>query len=393
MSATTGQPEPGWTSTVLIAVSLIAGFVAGLIVLPLIWALVLGGLLGIAGVVLLRRPAWRTGSLLVASVLLAFSGAEAMFGVLAPPPVNRDVRKANTPSDWTVSDPSMGYRPRPGTTVDVVATYGDELVYRRTYTIDATGARLTPGSRDSGPTYLFIGDSYMFGEGLADNETLPSRFATRLRAGAHVVNLGVLGHSPGHLVRAMETGVYDRYVAGKVAAVVTWISPLQLPRLTGDGGWLGTSPRYTLDAACAGGLRHTGTFHAHRLTDPLAGLSYLGRTYLASYARAANAGLERERAALSIALMTRLRDLARERYNAPVVVVYDWLDREEEGHNDLVYVPTLRAISRLGMEMISVRKITGQGPGRADYVIPRDGHPNARLADLLADQLARLLDR
>jgi hypothetical protein len=347
---------------------------------------VLGGVLALSGVVLFARPAWRNASLLVASLLLGFAGVEAAFGILAPPPVNREVAKTHTPSHWTVDDPIVGYRPRANTSVEALARYDDEVVYRALYTIEHSGARATPGSRDVGPTYLFIGDSFVFGEGSADAETLPAQFARGLKTGAHVVNLGAPGYAPSHLVRAIESGLYDPYVVGKVAAVITWIIPQQLPRLTGDGGWLGSSPRFVFDEH--GRLQHTGTFYDHWLGDPLAGATYLVRTCFAAAARAAAPGLLREQAKLYFALIARLNDLVRERYNAPLVLVYFW----PEGANEQEYVDILDAIRPLGLPMVSARTIIRQGSDWPLYFFPHDGHPNPTLNGRIAQELLKVLD-
>jgi hypothetical protein len=221
---------------------LIVALVAALLLLPLAVALLLGVLFALVGVVLFRHPMVRNASLLVMSLMVGLAGFEIAFGLIDAPP-DRGVAKVHTPAKWSPYHPELGYRPLAGAAVDALATFGDKVVYHQTYTIEPSGARKTPGSAPHGPTYLFIGDSFIFGEGLADTETLPSQFAQGLKSKAHVVNLGVLGYGPNHLVRAMETGLYDSYVVGKVEAVITWIIPDQLLRVTGDGGWLTFSPR------------------------------------------------------------------------------------------------------------------------------------------------------
>ncbi len=370
-----------------VVVSAVILFGLGAVVLPPAGVILLGGLLALAGVAVFRTPRVRTGFLVLASVLLSFSAAEAFIGVLAEPPVNRSVAKVHEPSNWTVGDDVVGYRTRPGITVSATATFGDDTVYRRNYTIEPSGARRTPGSTASAPkTILFIGDSYIFGEGLSDDQTLPSRFAAGLATPANVVNLGVLGYSPAHLVRAVESGLYDRYVVGKVAAVVTWITRIHLPRLTGDGGWLGSSPRYELDAG--GRPRFTGSFNEYRWTHPGNGLEYLGRTYLASVARAVRGDLEHAQVPLYLALLADLRDKVRARYDAPLVLIYDWPEEIGEGQDDGFYVPYFKDIKALGMPMISVRRILGPSmAGWKDWVIPYDNHPNERLTEALAKDL------
>jgi len=376
--------------TLVTAILLVAAFVGATLWLPPVAALSAGAVLGLAGVVLFRGPRWRSGSLLVASLLASFAAAEAFFGVLAEPALNRYMTKIATPSQWNVTDDAVGYRPRPGTAIDLVGKFGDEVVYHKTYTIQPDGARATPGSVDSAPTYLFVGDSYIFGEGLSDDETLPSQFAQRLATPAHVVNLGVLGYSPAHLVRALETGLYDRYIVGKVAGVITWSTALQMPRVIGDGGWLGNSPRYVLEPD--GTLRHTGTFTGHRLGNPMAGAWYLARTYLAAAARAAGPEIEREQADLYVALVGRLRDLVRQRYGAPLVLVADWPDQRPQGEADNRHAPVYQRIKGFGIPTVPVRDIIDPMDNWRNFFIPHDGHPNALLDRRVAAELLKVLD-
>lgn len=372
-----------------IAFALAAAFAAALWWLPLSVALGIGAALAVCATILFRTPALRSAGLIAASVLLALTGFEIAFGLIDPGGDNRGVVKVSTPPHWTSVDATVGYRPDPGTVINVSATFGGEPIFRTTYTIEPSGARATPGSSPDGPTYLFVGDSFIFGEGLADNETLPSQFIQGLGSPAHVVNLGVLGYGPNHLVRALETGLYDRYVVGKVTAVVTWIIPDQLTRVTGDGGWLTLSPRYVLDAA--GRPEHTGSFLAHRLTNPLAGASYLARSRSAWVERTMAASLFRERTALYVALLARLKDLVRQRYDAPLVIIYHWPDVDKRFELDLMHLPAFNAIRDLGMPMVSVRAILGPTQNWPNFFIPRDGHPNARLDRELARSLRDVL--
>ncbi len=375
--------------TALVALALIAAFVASTLWLPAAWALAADAAIALSGVVLFRRPRWRTGSLVLASILASLAVAEAFFGVLAEPALNRNMTKIDTPSHWNVTDAIVGYRPAPGVTVDVVGKFHDEVVYHKTYTIDPSGARLTPGAAADGPTYLFIGDSYVFGEGLNDDETLPSQFAQHLATPAHVVNLGVLGYSPAHLVRAIETGLYDKYVVGKVAAVITWSTPLQMPRVIGDGGWLGNSPRFVLDQA--GDLHHTGTFDGHRWSDPAAGAWFLARTYLASFARASEAEVEREQSTLYVALLARLKRAVRDHYGAPLVMIYDWPDDRIQGAIDRRQAPIFQQIKKLDLPDVRVRDIIDPIDNWHNFLIPHDGHPNALLDQRVAQELLKEL--
>ncbi len=387
MNRPSGKLKTGGIAALLVLV-----FVAALYWLPLAGALGLGAVLALFGVVLFRSMAWRNGALVLASLLVGLAGFEIAFGLIDAPSKNFGVVKVNTPAQWSPYDPVVGYRPAPGQSVEVLATMGDKTIFHQTYTIEPSGARATPGSVPRGPTYLFIGDSFIFGEGLADSETLPSQFAQGLRTKSHVVNLGVLGYGPNHLVRAIEAGLFDSHVIGKVEAVITWIIPDQLVRVTGDGGWLTMSPRYVLEPD--GTVRHTGSFLEHRLTNPFAGAAYLARSRLSWVARAVGPSLLREQTDLYVALLARLKEAVRKRFDAPLVLIYQWPDEVVSGANDLDLIPTFEAIKALGMPMVSVRKIIGQRPDNWHlYAIPHDGHPNARLDSLVARDLLKALDR
>jgi hypothetical protein len=382
----TERPARWW------ALPILAGaFAAALHWLPILPALACGGVLALAGVALFGRSAWRLSALLTASLLLGFSAVEAVSRMMLPSAINLAVVKTYDPASWVKDDPELGYRPRAGVAVRAEARYGDELVFRQTYTIEPTGARATTGSREGRATYLFVGDSFIFGEGLADTETLPSQFAAHSAEGARVVNLGVPGHGPNHWVRAFETGLYDPHAVGQVAAVVTWIIPAQLPRLTGDEDWLGSSPRYVLDEK--GQPHHTGSFAGHRLQDPVARVSYWARHRFASVSRATEPALERDRSRLYVALIARLRDLVRARYDAPLVLLYDWPDRELPGQDGLQYLPIFRALQALNIPLLSTRKPMGPVERWADFVIPHDSHPNCRLTAAVAAELTAFLDR
>jgi hypothetical protein len=108
-------------------------------------------------------------------------------------------------------------------------------------------ARVTPQGPTGADTYLFLGDSFIFGQGLPDDETLAAQFVKANGGKVRAVNLGVPGNAPNHLVRAFEAGLLDHYATQPIKAVVSWIIPAQLARVTGDGSWLGSSPRYVLE--------------------------------------------------------------------------------------------------------------------------------------------------
>jgi len=372
-----------------IAVLLIAAVAAPAIWLPMMATLAVWALVALLGVVWFRKPVWRNASLFLAATLFGLAGLEFAFWIIDPQSTNSGTVKLDVPDHWRIEDDVVGFKLKPGIIVDSMSKYGDQVLFHQKYTIDAAGARATPGSVSNGPTYLFIGDSLIFSQGLGDDEAMASQFAQSLQPPAHVVNLGVPGYALNNLVRAVETGQYDPFVVGKVKAVIAWIAHYHMDRVTGDQPWLAESPRYVLESD--GRVRYTGDFLDYRLSHPLDGTYYVARHNFRSVARASHTSMQRKQAVLYVALLARLRDLVKERYGAPLVLIIDWPQQVEPGANDNDYVPVYQSIAALGMPMVSVRQIIGPYQNWSKYLIPHDGHPNARLAKLVAQALRKTL--
>lgn len=381
MSAFMGKLWPPVAALAIVAAALFG--------LPLAGALVVMAVVCMVIVVRLRRPIWRSTALITASSLLGLAGIEFGLSILEPTGQEVGAVRVQTPARWYPWDPVVQFRPLANTVVKARATWRDELLYEVSYTIDPSGARATPGSVESGPTYLFIGDSYTFSEGVNDADTLPSQFARRLDPPAHVVNLGVPGWGPTHMIRAIETGLYDRYVVGKVVAVVAWATPPNLERATGESSWLDNAPRY--DWGPDGKLHHTGTFKQYRWTHPIDGLAYLARTHLRIVRRFSYAAEERKQADYYVALIARLRDLVRERYGAPLILLSNGPEAAPPDQPDLQYLPAFDRLRALGTPVISVRNMIGPSAGWGQYFIPHDGHPTPQLNRIVAEVLADVL--
>jgi len=383
----------GAKSSIWRASALVGVFFLGAALLPstfLVCALAV--LLGLAGVVLLPDNRWRSGSLIVAAIAIAVGLLNAFAGVFAPAAVGGDIVHTTDPKEWIPPEPVLGYRLLPNLKVVETATRGGQTVFRVTYTSTADGTRTTVPGPSGADTYLFVGSSFMFGQGLTDDETLPSQFAHLSGDKVRTVNFSAPGYGINHLVRAFEAGLFDRYKeSGRVAAVITWITPAQIEWATGEGEWLLNSPRYVLDN---GVPRYTGSFLNHRLTNPIAGAGYLARKYLAFARQIGEAQRQAEQADLFVALMVRLQQLAKERLGAPLYVLYSWSD-DASGPQDNPRdrPPVMKVLDRLseaGIPLLSVNDLT-RPYLVSDILIPHDGHPTPFTTRLVAAALKRWL--
>ncbi len=368
--------------------------VAAALALPsAMWACLVATLLALAGVVLFRGNGWRTGSLLVAALALSLALLDAFAGLLTPTAHGAGLVRTVEPRWWPQPHPVLGFRPAPDSTAVAHATFNGEPVYHQTYHIDSESSRVTPKAPAGADLYLFLGDSFMFGQGIADNETLPWLFATANDGKVRTLNLSAPGNAPNHLVRAFEAGLLDRYVGQKVKAVIVWIIPAQLARTTGDGSWLGSSPRYEL---VDGKLVHTGTFTEYRFSHPIDGAKYYLGELFPFIDAIGQKQRQEQQLKLFVAMMARLQQYAREKFNAPLVVVYSWPDEKSRGtHGDSVIaqselVDVITQMRKLGIELVRVDDLTSGQP-IDKLLIPHDGHPKAFTNELIAAELKKRL--
>lgn len=360
-----------------------------------LWTCLVAALLGLTGVVLFRGNRWRSGALLLGALALGLALLDGFAGLLTPSPMGQGLVRKTEPRWWPPPDPVMGFRPLPNSEAIATATWGGETIYRRTYHFDGEAARVTPAAPPNSDTFLFLGDSFTFGQGLLDEEALAAQFAKANDFKVRAVNLGVPGYGPNHLLRLFDSGLLDRYAKQPVKAVVTWIIPAQLARVTGDGSWLGSSPRYVLEN---GVLRHTGSFNEYRLFNPIAGARYLLGEQFAFVDAIGRKQRQDEQIELYVAIMTRLQQYAREKFNAPLIVIYSWPDEHAKegswagaamGQPELVSV--LSRLRRLGMPLIAVDRLTWMYDV-SKILIPHDGHPNAFSNELIAAELKKRLN-
>jgi len=375
------------TATLLVLLAL-----AAVVLRSTPWLCALATLFGLAGVVLLRGNRWRSGALLLAAIALAVGLLDAMAGWFVPQAHGTGLVRRTVPHDWLAPDPNLGYRPAPDQVVIGIATFDGQPVYRATYTIGPLGTRVTPPAPPSADLYLFMGDSFVFGQGLEDNQNLSAQFARANDLKVRTVNFSAPGWGPNQLVRAFEAGFLDRFAGDKVKAVVTWIIPDHLSRVTGDGSWLGAAPRYVLEN---GKLEFTGSFSHYRWMNPLAGLRYQAGQYFAFVKAIGMRQHQAEQVELFDALMLRLQALAKEKFNAPLIVIYSWPDENSgptygSADEQSLLVALLARLRKQGIILVSVDQLTDHME-QSRLSFPHDGHPTAFVNELVAGELKRRL--
>ena len=112
----------------------------------------------------------------------------------------------------------LGYRYRQGLQplkAKLVGKTSGRTIYDVIYSFDERGNRASsqPPDPQAHPQVIFLGGSFMFGEGLNDQDTLPSQFS--MVAGRRVVNAGMHGYGSHQAYRLLDDPLtYDNRVGG-----------------------------------------------------------------------------------------------------------------------------------------------------------------------------------
>ena len=141
-----------------------------------------------------------------ALVRLALVGAGLLVGALLAEAILRVAAPQPTGASPAVPHPTLVARMAPGRS----GTISVPGVYRYRYRHDAEGRRVVPASADTDAagSVLVLGDSFAYGMGVDDDETVAHRLADRLTARgtpALVRNAAAIGKGPAYALRMLQT--------------------------------------------------------------------------------------------------------------------------------------------------------------------------------------------
>ena len=127
-------------------------------------------------------------------------------------------------------DLSSGYSMRPNSEARAVRKIvGERKLYDVRYTTDSFGRRRTPGQRGPRNRYLaFWGCSFIFGEGLEDNETLPY-YVSRLNPKHRAYNYGVTAYGTNMILAQVQARNLRLEIPEKEGTVVYVFTDQQVP--------------------------------------------------------------------------------------------------------------------------------------------------------------------
>ncbi len=303
--------------------------------------------------------------------------------------------------NYYVSDAARGYAAGPNVKKRVKKSLRDQVLYDVVYTTNKSGLRVSPtdleGSdqnqdenRENYKNIIFFGDSFTYGEGLNDNETLPYIFEELSGGRYRSYNLGFHGYGPQQMLRFIETGLLEKLVSDQRPLIVVYEALVQhIERAAGKLIWDAKIPRYTLSSS--GTAEYAGTFendpqfkehleYSKSLANPRSQLlAQTGITRL----------MERNRTPEDIKLFLQIisqsKNLLEKKYQVKFIVLL-W----PMGDKDTNLV--IAGLKNAGIEILTCEQIFQKyNDPREVYVIAHDNHPsrlaNERIARYLLDNL------
>ncbi|MGZ3742194.1 MAG: hypothetical protein ACXVB9_22680, partial [Bdellovibrionota bacterium] len=252
---------------------------------------------------------------------------------------------------------------------------GGKTVYDITYSTNRFGWRVTPVVPEARADVFFFGDSALFGQGVADNATLPARFEAEMKGSVMAHNLGVPQWGPQQTLRLLElSGEKPELMMGRVTKAYYLVTRAQLARLSGESAESAGSPRYEIRGGEAVFAGHFSRFSLSRLC---------GYSSLCNGVRTVRTPAGATAADLA-AVLSRIQGILKERYQIRLTVI-SWNDGSPQ-MDALEKAATAR-----GLDVLPLRAAL---PGKIEnYEIPFDGAPTAEATQLLAKYLAERLGR
>jgi hypothetical protein len=186
-----------------------------------------------------RRALWFNG----ACLLIGLAIFESDLWTVGPEPVMQhrvvEGTYANVPHE------ELGWAPEAGALLSQREFYRGELVYGATYTIGPNGLRISSpsGDHDGSPEaecILFFGDSFTFGQGLDDHQTLPFQVGIKSNHQYRTFNFGAMGYGAHQMLSALQHGLVDDAMScdrARVSDVVYQAIPDHVRRSAGRFRW------------------------------------------------------------------------------------------------------------------------------------------------------------
>ena len=300
-----------------------------------------------------------------------------------------------------LADDVLGYKPNSGQTLSHRTSTQNQVLYDVTYTLNQDGLRVSsppdPVTESNRPCIMFFGDSFTFGEGMPDEQTMPYQVWKNLAGQYHTVNFGFLGYGPHQMLAAIQHGHLQSRGHCHPHHIIYQAIPTHVSRAAGLEVWDHHGPRYVLNAE--GHAQPFGHFDDTPPANALERLRAVHRQFspwlkttleesaLYRMLLRTHRPVDEHDAVLFGAIVRNSKELIQRTYPEAQfhVILWDYDDDPE------VVEQIRRVLAHQDLQVAVVSTILPGFPAdRARYEIsPHDRHPNGLAYELIAQFVAR----
>lgn len=329
------------------------------------------------------------------AIPLAILAAEGVCGILSFEQLNNsNSYMENTPEYYQAIN-YLGYGPSKNFKDTAIKKVNNKVIYKVNYTINSDGLRETLSSNDkSDKCLMFFGDSFTFGEGLNDNETLPYLVGEKANGKYKIYNFGFSGYGPHQMLSAIEHGITDKIIKGCKESTAIYIGQDDhIPRIAGKKSWDKHGPKYLLVNAEA---VYQGHFDEGKknLSPKIESLLEKSKMYknLNNYINEQKSNVnDKEKEyyrKLYIAILKKSQKLLKEKYNTKNFIVIFWNNFDKESTVNIKQLSFNSFEYYLQNDILPICTINCKM-----YQIKGDRHPNKLANEYIADFLIKKLNQ
>jgi hypothetical protein len=281
---------------------------------------------------------------------------------------------------YFIPDPDLGYKITPKDKIYTsIKTSGDKVIYDVSYHIDKNGFRITPQIKPNQECTWFVGDSFTFGEGVNDNQSLPWLWAEHKHV--NTVNFGIHGYGPHQVLRVLELSETQKYTEQycRPNTIFLQLLPEHILRASGVSNWDKNGPWYDLDPH--GHLYLKGKFSDKPNVNQNI---YLQKSYIIKYIESKitpPAHITPHHWAVYKKIIQAIK-LQADQMQADFILLL-W-DMNPSGSPALYLKETTEILNNLNIKYILASSLLGSDLKPENYFIPQDGHPNFKAYQMIA---------
>lgn len=297
----------------------------------------------------------------------------------------------------------LGWAPANGKSFVERARFENKLLYQVKYTIDDHGLRTASPSvnnqKRQSNCLLFFGDSFTFGEGVKDDETMPYRVSEKTKRSYQAYNFAFLGYGPHQMLAQLQEGLVDAAIECKPALAIYQALPDHVSRAAGLEAWSQFGPKYVSakDSLVLWKGRFEeekphgvlGRFRAFHRNLPKEAKRYLEKSAMYRALLFMHRPVTDDDIDVFLRIVDRSRQIIESRYTGASFHVVFW---DFSGENP-VESKIVGGLKQKGIPVHLISTILPEYRGHEEkFKIHRaDGHPNSLAHDLIADYIVKAI--